>query len=60
MNDPKPGDIMVATSPHSLARKIKITEVTPKYFKATVLEGLNREQPLTVYRVGWPLYRKQP
>jgi hypothetical protein len=64
MNDPlKPGDILIATNPTALARRIKLVQVTPASFTAHVLEagpGGNTREPITVFRAGWHLYTRDP
>lgn len=55
---PKIGDTLENASPHALARKVRVTEVTEAHFMADVLEGENTTDPLKVLRAGWGLYRK--
>lgn len=56
---PKAGDVMVRQRQLGLADKIRVTEVTAEKFVADVLEGPNTTDPLTVFRAGWHLYRKE-
>lgn len=61
------GDILVAASNYALARKIKITGVFLRgegnhhldKFEAEVIDGIDTTHPITVYRGGWHLYRKE-
>jgi len=52
------GDVLENVTGTSLAQQIKVTEVTPAYFKAKVVIGDNTKAPITVFRAGWFLYRK--
>jgi hypothetical protein len=54
----KVGDVMEATNPTALARRVMVTEVTAAYFKAAVLEGDNTREPITIFKAGWSLYSK--
>lgn len=55
---PQVGTVLENQSPHALARKVRVTEVTGEFFVADVIEGENTKDPLKVYRAGWDLYRK--
>ena len=52
------GDVLENSSRHALCRKVRVTEITATHFTAKVLEGDNLDEPLTVFRAGWPLYKK--
>jgi hypothetical protein len=54
----KVGDVLEATNPTALARRVLVTEVAAAYFKAAVLEGDNTREPITVFKAGLPLYAK--
>lgn len=54
----KVGDVLEAVNPTALARRVLVTEVAANYFKASVLEGDNTREPITVFKAGWPLYAK--
>jgi hypothetical protein len=55
---PKVGDVLEATNPTALARRVLVTEVSATHFKASVLEGQNTREPITVFKAGWWLYAK--
>lgn len=54
----KVGDVLEATNATALARRVLVTEATAAYFKASVLEGENTRDTITVFKAGWSLYAK--